>query len=427
MRSFLAGLLILALSSVAMAQVRGEVESIGFEGCYRPDCWTRLVIRLESQISEPAEYAVEIHERDLDFDHVIYTKSGITLNGHAVQKWEICFLPDPTNGGLPDNLAELQQRLRVYVTEKDHGRQLVQLPVTSGVINLDPPRDQFHSKGTRLVLYVADGSSKPAWKDYDKALGLQENVVHLPIDPRNLPQTALAYQAVDALVWISGDARLLSQEGSKQLVALQEWVKQGGSLIVCHPDEGSRQKIEPFAEMLPVVLQENGNWKVVAQQKDDLEPLTKLANKFDRRDRDWKLKGKFTFARASDLRSNAVVEEWIDWNSPDPDGTNKKGEETSTTKAAPIPPSPYLARAPYGLGCVTWVAQDLGNPNLTGEHATTTTYGFVLQPKSGPLRSLSASVDYYDIKISKGIISLNGQNTVTNPISGTQQFFRLSK
>src|SRR5947209_8002920 len=180
MRSILAGLLVLALSPVAMAQVRGEVESIGFEGCYRPDCWTRLVIRLESQIGEPAEYGVEIHERDLDFDHVIYTKSGITLNGHAVQKWEICFLPDPTNGGLPDNLAELQQRLRVYVTEKDHGKQLVQLPVTSGAVNLDPPRDQFHSKGNRLVLYVADGSSKPAWKDYDKAMGLQENVVHLP-------------------------------------------------------------------------------------------------------------------------------------------------------------------------------------------------------------------------------------------------------
>ena len=349
MRSFLAGLLLIALSSAAVAQVRGEVESIGFDGCYRPDCWTRLVIRLESQISEPAEYAVEIHQRDLDFDHVIYVKSGITLNGHAVQKWEICFLPDPTNGGLPDNLSELQQRLRVYLTDKDRGRQLVQLPITSSVINLDPPRDQFHAKGTRLVLYVADGSSKPAWKDYDKALGLQESVFHLPIDPRNLPQTALAYQAVDALVWISGDARLLSQEGSKQLVALQQWIKQGGSFVVCHPDDGSRQKIEPFADMLPVVLKENGNWKVGTQSKDNLEPLTTLANKFDRRDRDWKLKDKkFSFARATDLKPNAVVEEWIDWGEKDKN------------------PSPYLARAPYGLGCATWVAQDLGNPNITG-------------------------------------------------------------
>lgn len=349
MRSFLAGLLLLALSSAVLGQVRGEVETIGFEGCYRPDCWTRLVVRLESQISDPAEYAVEIHQRDLDFDHVIYTKSGITLNGHAVQKWEICFLPEPTNGGLPENLAELQQRLRVYVTDKDRGRQIVQLPITSSVVDLDPPRDQFHPKGSRLVLYVADASSKPAWKDYDKALGLQENVVHLPIDPRNLPQTALAYQAVDALVWISGDARVLSQEGSRQLVALQQWVRQGGSLVVCHPDEGNRQKIEPFADMLPVVLQENGNWKVVAQSKDNLEPLTKLANKWDRRDRDWKLKGKFSFARATDLKPDAVVDEWIDWGEKD-----KKG------------PSPYLARAPCGLGCVTWVAQDLGNPNITG-------------------------------------------------------------
>lgn len=370
MRSFLAGLLIVALSSAAMGQVRGEVESIGFEGCYRPDCWTRLVVRLQSQISEPAEYSVEIHERDLDFDHVIYTQGGITLNGHAEQRWEICFLPDPTGGGLPDNLADLQQRLRVYVTEKDHGRQIAQLPITTTVTNLDSARDQFHSKGTRLVLYVADGSSKPAWKDYDRAVGLQENVVHLPIDPRNLPQSALAYQAVDAVVWISGDARLLSQEGSKQLVALQQWVKQGGSLVVCQPDEGNRQRIEPFADMLPVVLQENGAWKVLSRQKSDLEPLTSIANKWNRPERRWRLtQQKFTFARATELKPGAEVDQWIDWDDRTPDEKAKLSKDkAAATQPAPRfpPPSPYIARSAYGLGCVTWVAQDLGNPNITG-------------------------------------------------------------
>ncbi|HSU67770.1 MAG TPA: hypothetical protein VLJ39_12920, partial [Tepidisphaeraceae bacterium] len=92
MRSLLAGLLICALASVACAQVRGEVESVGFGsgGFFRPQCWTPMVVRLQSLISEPAEYRIEVHQHDLDFDHVIYAKDGITLNGQATQKWEIC-------------------------------------------------------------------------------------------------------------------------------------------------------------------------------------------------------------------------------------------------------------------------------------------------------------------------------------------------
>src|SRR5690242_19761401 len=89
MRSFLAGsFLLLMLAASAFAQVRGEVESIGFgDGYYRPECWTPMVVRLQSQISDPMEYRIEVHQRDLDFDHVIYVKEGITLNGHAEQRW----------------------------------------------------------------------------------------------------------------------------------------------------------------------------------------------------------------------------------------------------------------------------------------------------------------------------------------------------
>src|ERR1700722_10007137 len=110
MRSPLAGLLLLILTVPALGQVRGEVESIGFgNGWYRPECWTPMVVRLRSQISEPAEYRIEVHQHDLDFDHVIYVKDGITLNGQATQRWEICFLPEPIHGGLPDaNVLELQ-------------------------------------------------------------------------------------------------------------------------------------------------------------------------------------------------------------------------------------------------------------------------------------------------------------------------------
>src|SRR6185312_14404612 len=110
MRSILAGLLILLLASTSFAQVRGEVESIGFgDGLYRPECWTPMVVRLDSQLDDAAEYRIEVHQRDMDFDNVIYVKDGITLNAHATQRWQICFRPDPTRGGLPEqSLDELR-------------------------------------------------------------------------------------------------------------------------------------------------------------------------------------------------------------------------------------------------------------------------------------------------------------------------------
>lgn len=53
--------------------------------------------------------------------------------------------------------------------------------------------------------------------------------------------------------------------------------------------------------------------------------------------------------------------------------------------------------------------QSGGNPNLTPETADTTSFGFVLQPEF--LHGFSASVDYYDIKITNAIISSTGTAT----------------
>jgi hypothetical protein len=359
MRSFLVGLLLLALASASFGQVTGEVQSIGFgDGWYRPQCWTPMVVRLRSQISDPAEYRIEVHQHDLDFDHVVYVKDGITLNGQAIQRWELCFLPEPIHGGLPEgSVRDLQDRLRVYLTNKEGTRQLLQLPITSPVQSLVASAGMMGfgvGKANKLVLVVTDGSSRPSLSEgsYDKAIGLVEHPQPVPVRPSELPQSALAYQAVDAVVWLSGDAHALSEEGSKQFTALQEWVRQGGTLIVCQPgNDAERLKIEPFADMLPIEWKVDGQWKVSVQNKDNLEPLIRLAaaKTKDWGKQFWNLHGPFAFAKATP-KPNAIVEtdDWIDWNSTGSDRT------------------PYIARGPYGLGCVTWVAQDLGNSAITG-------------------------------------------------------------
>jgi len=63
-----------------------------------------------------------------------------------------------------------------------------------------------------------------------------------------------------------------------------------------------------------------------------------------------------------------------------------------------------------------------GNPHLVGENATTNTFGFVLQPKSGLLTGLTGSIDYYDIKIDNAITTLSAA-TISNLCTlGNQQF-----
>jgi len=62
-----------------------------------------------------------------------------------------------------------------------------------------------------------------------------------------------------------------------------------------------------------------------------------------------------------------------------------------------------------------------GNPHLEPENATTSTYGVVLQPQ-GALSGLSASVDYYDIKIEKAISSLTAATIANLCTLGNQQF-----
>jgi outer membrane receptor protein involved in Fe transport len=63
-----------------------------------------------------------------------------------------------------------------------------------------------------------------------------------------------------------------------------------------------------------------------------------------------------------------------------------------------------------------------GNPGLTGENAATSTYGIVVQPPSGALAGLSASVDYFDIKIDNAITTLSAATIGNLCTLGSQQF-----
>src|SRR5688572_29207735 len=64
MRSFLVGLVVLAICGSAFGQAEGFVEKIGFGKTYRPYGWTPLLVNLTSKIGDPAEYQIQVRQED---------------------------------------------------------------------------------------------------------------------------------------------------------------------------------------------------------------------------------------------------------------------------------------------------------------------------------------------------------------------------
>ncbi len=358
MRLFFAGLLLLFIPTVALAQAKGEVESIGFNNAYRPDSWTPMVVRLRPETNDPGTYQIQVWQYDIDGDRPVYTRQ-ITLNGAdqaREQRFWMYFLPQPINKGLPDptnggTLKDLQHDLEVFLCSAK-GVKITQLPITSTLQNIDPYRDYSQlPRGAKLILCISDGNSQPAFRDYQAAVGISEEVAVVNLTPRDLPEDPIGYEAVDSIVWLNSDPADLDKGGAHKLQALQDYVKFGGQLVICQPTT-DWQKSLGFGDLLPVTVQG-------VASKDNLEPLRgmakpQVADIFRPRVDAWdRPSGPFQFARAT-AKPGAVVQSWIDWKN---DGSYSDA-------------TPYLVRGSYGLGQVTWVAQDLGDPAIAGKATT---------------------------------------------------------
>ncbi len=340
-------MLVLGLPRGAWAQVTGFVESVGFDNHYRPNAWTPLLVNLTSEATDAQDLQIQIVQQDLDKDVVTYTRD-ITLNGGTQQKFWAFFIPQPTDKGLPDqSMDELQKVLRVYLATRPDAngrtRQLKQLPVRITLNNLDPTDDNA-PRGQKLVLWITDGSSRPAGLDYANTIGTMEDVTPVQLHPRDLPENVLAYDAVDTILWLSGNSDELDEAGAHRKEALEEFVRRGGQLVVCQGQ--SLHHTDALADLLPVKVRDLSlaerskldplpDWSVSRGIAADPSPIWRRLEAIKQ----------FQTGRAT-ATDDAMVEDWIDW----------KGDGSDLT--------PFLARRPLGLGSVTWVAQDLGDPML---------------------------------------------------------------
>jgi hypothetical protein len=370
MRAFLVGIVLVAIcGSSAAGQATGFVEQIGFQKQYRPHGWTPVLVNLTSQISEPAEYQIQVRQEDLDRDRVIFRRD-IVLNPNKQEKFWVYFMAQPS--GLPyTSPAELSKTLDVRLCTKG-GKPLVHLKIQDPLQNLDPGNQGYNPRGTKLILAVTDGNSAPAMSAFRGTIGMSEDVAMALVSPFDLPENVIGYDAVDGIVWLDADASKMTTGGSRRLAAMTEYVRSGGRLVICQPAE--LFKIEGLADLMPVEMKDAaGNWQIDLRDRDDLRPLrdlarykveeppvvtngdTKVMSDLARRHRaGWdrlEQRGPFKVAFARP-KPSAVGEEWIDW----------AGDKSQM--------SPWLVRQPLGMGSVTWVAQDLGNPVLAGRDAT---------------------------------------------------------
>jgi hypothetical protein len=353
MRLILAGLFLLTLPTLVFAQATGQVQSIGFDGLYRPNCWTPMLVRLMPQTTDSANYEIEVWQHDLDGDRPIYTRQ-IVLNGSdqaASQTFWVYFLPQPIEKGLPDQsngtLHDLQRDLQVFLCTPAH-KQIVQLPLTSTLQNVDPYRDSYltNSKGSKLILAVsANGSTQkqPTLDSYHKAVGEMEDVQVVAVHMNELPEDPIGYESVDSIIWLDGNPADLAGGNLDTLAALKDYIRFGGHLIVSQSTSNWQDDLG-FGDLLPVDVQGIAS-------KNDFEPLKSMAHRrghlddLQPTDTLWAHgKGPYLMAKAT-ARQGSVVDQWIHWKT---DGTETLEDVT-----------PYLARKAYGLGAVTWVAQSL--------------------------------------------------------------------
>ena len=256
MRSSLAGLIlfsvaVLSLTSGAMGQATGQVLGIGFNNTFRPDCWAPLRVQLHSDSNDVKTYMIQVHQQDLDKDTVVYTRRVVLNPKPAITDYFVYFIPQPTKVdgvmGLPEGDPKaLGEVLKVYLYDESGKTLITTLPITFGANSIDPATGNGpRGRGQKLIVAVTGDHDRPSWGEY-RALGLQEGVEFVNVTADELPDNVLGYQAVDGIVWFDAQAREVAQGGSGAFKAMQEWVQQGGQLVVCQPgDVEDRGKSPP--------------------------------------------------------------------------------------------------------------------------------------------------------------------------------------
>lgn len=341
--------LVAVLASAAHAGVTGRVSAIGFQSFIRADDWVPLVVQTTSDEPAARTFDLQVVQNDQDGDEVVYTRPGITVNP-GTQTFRTRFRPETLNGGLPasgtDAASDLVKRLRVFLFDPATGKRAVRVGVAGALPQAMGSGQLSGPVGQKLILVVG---RSPNFSEFvparNRLIGQAEACYFVQVDPNRLPDSALAYGAVDAVVWTDADTSARGLDAS-QLRALRHYVQGGGLLAVVHHADARRT--DGLKDLLPVKVRDSVEWSRAEPLRSILQPPGEsVPGGIDAGQTDaWRgSRPPYRMADAEPVDATTIVDEWVRW----PDGRR----------------TPYIARRLYGLGCVAWIAQDIADPSLT--------------------------------------------------------------
>ncbi len=354
------GALLLSASSVR-AQVPGNtvgsVTEVGLGGFYDPLGWVPMRVSLQPPAGEPGSYILRVVQQDLDGDRVYFDRA-VTLAGGGSQTFWSYFKIAPGRGGF-----DPQRDLRVVLADSE-GRELARLPVEAR------PPESIHAQGPqakpgRLLLLVggeAGGFYNGLGELSDPNLiGIIKTNRPASLRTQDLPDRAIGYDMVDAVVWQNADPGDLLDGGGEQMSALRSYVRSGGRLIVTHQSDW--QALEPIFDLLPVT-------PAAAVDLDNAAPLPRVSDRLLARQAEpyEGVPGPVRFVLGLP-KSDSIVEAWLE---PDDFEGTAKDQADALSDVSPDGRFPLMARTGYGFGCVTWLATDVSNRNLLGDRASPT-------------------------------------------------------
>ena len=184
--------------------------------------------------------------------------------------------------------------------------------------------------------------ASPIWRDYERAVGTLENVNMASVQPRELPEDVRGYEGIDAILWLNATGPVVGAGLGRGQAAGHPAVRPPGRATGGLPTGRNHQdrRVRGHASGVP-----SSRWRT--------RPIWN-------RSRPWPGPGNRARQR---LESRHRL-----FQSGPPRRRRRARSSTggSTGKRIRLPPISrrISCRGAYGLGAVTWVAQDLGDPAI---------------------------------------------------------------
>ncbi|RJP42393.1 MAG: hypothetical protein C4547_00600 [Phycisphaerales bacterium] len=218
------------------------------QGAVRPGTWTPIVVDVSLEGETSFDGALRVVQRDGDGDQIVdAVEVHLLESAGGVQRYWLYTLTGDASFSTQDDFGiELLGADGQAVEVVSAGELTLRVVPEQPPMILFDNRDRNHA--LILAISVASGGRVLDVADGPGAFDREFKVGH--VAPSTVPNLWIGLEAVDYVVWDEADPADMS---GKQLEALLEWVRQGGTLLIAASGTaGAVAGSAELAAMLPV-------------------------------------------------------------------------------------------------------------------------------------------------------------------------------